>query len=236
MARWTARQGKMALTAAAGLAVMGIGALLLKPPPLTPVAVLTMAVGAHVPVSVKDITWVRMEHPPAGTVTAWAPQDQPRTTQALSAGTVLTTADFAPATALQVHPGEARYVVAITAPSAVVPLGSRVDVWTAAISGSSTTGGTQELAVGARVVGLYTANGVAVTAPATPGILNDTTSVNVPTMAALAVPSAAVGVLMEDNPGQTVALVDDPAHHHFQLVVAPASAAGPTTKKSAHPQ
>ena len=242
----TAHTGKLILSGAAALAAaVGAGAII-KPPPLTAVAVLKVGVPAMAPVTVKDITWVKMASPPAGTVTAWAATDVPLSAQAIPAGAVLMTADFTtPEQATGLTPGQARYVVNITPASGVVSLGERVDIWTAAATGTSGAL-SQELAVGARVIGLYTAQGVPIVPTAASpssggGLLGGAASAaSLPAMAALAVPASALQPLIADNPGQTVLLVADATHRHFQLTsalpptaVTVVSSNRPTTKTTA---
>jgi hypothetical protein len=224
MAWWTARPVKLAATALGAIAAAGGAAALVRPPHLTPVAVLKVPVTAFEPVPAQDVTWVPMAHPPKGTVTVWA--GAPLAAVPLPAGTVLTQADFAPAVrATALGPGEARYVVPITAASGVIPLGSRVDVWTAPGAGATPP---RELAAGVRLIGLYTAQGQPIGPTPTGGFLGTTSAPSTPGLAALAVPAAALPALIPANPGQTVLLVADPTETHFTLTAvrpAPAPAA-----------
>nr|WP_014107008.1 hypothetical protein [Sulfobacillus thermotolerans]AEP14345.1 hypothetical protein [Sulfobacillus thermotolerans] len=207
-----------------------VGAIaVVKPPPLTPVAVLKHSVDAMTPVPASAVTWVRMEHPPRGTVTAWA--GLPLAAQRLPAGTVLTVADFTSATqAIGLKTGEVRYVVPITPTSAVVTLGARVDVWSVPTATGSSATVPQELAQGVRVIGLYTAQGQPVSNTATSGGLLSPNSgtPQTPALAALAVPGAALPVLMAANPDQTALLIADPTQTQFGLLGSPPAQGGTT--------
>jgi len=210
---------------AAAAAVAGARALT-APPPLTPVAVVQKPVAALAPITAADLRWVPMEHPPTGVITPAAWRGDPLAAQALPAGTVLTAADLTTAAqAIGLKPGEVRYVVTITPASAVVSVGQRVDVWSlpgAVESGANAATAPMELAVGARVIGLYTQQGqpVGTAATAPGGLLSTPTGSGTPALAALAVPAYAVPQLMAENPSQTVLLVEDPTMTRFALVTA----------------
>ncbi len=217
---------KVGLAGGGALVAVGGAAALVQPPPLTPVAVLKQSVGALTPVPASAIEWVNMAHPPRGTVTAWA--GQPLAAMPLSAGTVLNQADFTTAEqALGLKAGEVRYVVTITPASAPVLPGERVDVWSLPVQGSSGTA-PQELAMGARVVGLYTAQGTPVaTTTVSGGLLSSNTAPSAPALAALAVPQDALPSLMANNPTQTVLLIEDPTMTRFALVTGPSTSSTP---------
>lgn len=210
---------KVGLTGIGAVAAIAGASALVKPPPLTPVAVLAHPVAAMGRVPSKDIRWVRMEHPPTGTITRWT--GTPLAAHALTTGTVLTVSDFtSTAQATGLKPNEVRYVVSITAASAVTTVGNRVDLWSLPASGSSGTSGPQELAIGVRVIGLYSSQGMPAGGSATSGgLLNGSSSTpQAPAMAALAVPADALPSIMSSNPGQTVLLVTDPSQSQFALM------------------
>lgn len=118
-----------------------------------------------------------------------------------------------------------RYVVTITPASAVVQLGMRVEVWSLqSANGRNST--PAELAVGARVMGLYTAQGQPVQGTTSAGgLLTPSTTPSTPALAALAVPSDAVPEIIAEDPGQTVLLIQDPTMSRFALVTAAPSTA-----------
>jgi len=220
---------------AAAAAVAGARALT-APPPLTPVAVVQKPVAALAPITAADLRWVPMEHPPAGVITEALWHGDPLAAQALPAGTVLTAVDLTTAAqAVGLKPGEVQYVVTITPASAVIRVGQRVDLWTlpggASSNGTNTAGAPTELAVGVRVIGLYTQNAQPVgAASAGGGLLSPPTTSGTPALAALAVPAYAVPQLMAENPSQTVLLVHDPTMTRFALVSsAPPPASAPTS-------
>lgn len=228
--RFNAHWVKVSLTGLGAVAAMGGAVALVKPPPLTPVAVLTHPVSALGSVPASAITWVRMEHPPTGTITRWT--GVPLAAHNLTAGTVLTVSDFTTAAqAVGLKQGEVRYVVPITAASAITTIGSRVDVWSLPSNGGSTTAAPQELAVGVRVIGLYTAQGTPVGGtPSSGGLLGgSSTTPQAPAMAALAVPGGELPNLMQANPGQTALLVDDPSQSQFALMMPSGSGSGSGT-------
>ena len=225
---------KVGLTGIGAIAAVGAAAAWVKPPSLTPVAVLTHATAVLSPVTRADIRWVPMEHPPQGTITGWA--GDPLAAQALLAGTVLTQADFTTASqAVGLKAGEVRYVVAITPASAVITPGERVDIWSLPTNGGgSGTATPTELALGVRVLGLYTAQGVPVgMTPVSGGLLSSGTANQVPALAALAIPSDALPSIMAANPGQTVLLLQDPSQKRFALVTPSIASVGNTAPQPA---
>lgn len=225
---------KVALTGLGAVGALGAAAAVVKPPPLTPVAVLKTAVTAYSAVTASQITWVKMEHPPHGTVTAWV--GDPLAARALPAGTVLTQSDFTHGgAALGLTASEVRAVFPITAASAAVPLGTRVDVWSEPTTSGSGAATPQLLATGVRVIGLYTSAGAPVGATASSGGLlsGGSSTPAAPGLVALAVPASALPTLMQKNPEQTVLLVDDPARTHFALASSPASTAATTRSTTA---
>lgn len=217
------RQGiKIGLSALGAVVAVGGATQLVKPPPLTRVAVLKHAVAALSPVTSQNITWVNMEHPPQGTITAWT--GDPLAAAALAGGTVLTQADFSSAAqAVALKSGEVRYVVTVTPASAVVTVGQRVDLWgLASTNGSSSGTAPKELAQGVRVIGLYTSAGTPIGATNTGGggFLSggSSSTPQAPALAALAIPSAALSAMMAADPSQTMLLVQDPSQSKFALI------------------
>lgn len=234
--RFNAHWVKVSLTGLGAVAAMGGAVALVKPPPLTPVAVLVHPVSALGSVPVSDITWVRMEHPPKGTITQWT--GVPLAAHSLTAGTVLTASDFTTAAqAVGLKQGEVRYVVPITAASAVTTIGSRVDVWSLPSNGGSATAVPQELAVGVRVIGLYTSQGTPVGGtPSSGGLLGGSSNTpQAPAMAALAVPGGELPNFMQANPGQTALLVDDPSQSQFGLMMPSGSGSGSSSGSAGSP-
>ncbi len=225
---------KVSLTGLGAIAAVGAAVAWVKPPPLTPVAVLTHPMAALGPVTAADIRWIPMEHPPHGTITAWA--GDPVAAQALPAGTVLTQADLTTVSqAVGLKAQEIRYVVTVTAASAVIAPGERVDVWSLPTSGGNAGGSTPtELALGVRVLGLYSAQGVPVgTTPASGGLLNTgSTQQAAPALAALAIPQGALPAIIAANPGQTVLLLQDPSQSRFALMTAPTGSTPATVAPS----
>jgi hypothetical protein len=224
---------KAGLSGLGAVMAVGVATQLVKPPPLTPVAVLTRSVPALAPVTRQDITWVRMEHPPTGTVTAWA--GDPLAASALTAGTVLTQADFSSAAqAVGLKSGDVRYVVGITPASAVVSVGQRVDLWSVASAGTQNGTAPQELASGVRVIGLFTSSGapIGASSASSGGLLGGTSSgaSTVPALAALAVPECAMSTLMAADPSQTVLLVQDPSQTTFGLITGGSTATTPSSR------
>lgn len=228
---------KVGLSGAGAVMAVLVATQLVKPPPLTPVAVLNQSVSALAPVTIKAITWVPMEHPPAGTVTAWA--GDPLVSAALTAGTVLTQADFSSAAqAVALKSGEVRYVVAVTPASAVVSVGQRVDLWsTGSTNGSQNGTAPQELAQGVRVIGLFTSSGtpIGVATTASGGLLSggSSSAAAAPALAALAVPQSAMAALMTADPNQTMLLIDDPAQTQFALVTSGSTVTGTSSHTTA---
>ena len=223
---------KIGLSGLGAVAAIAAAAQLVKPPPLTPVAVLAKPVAALQPVTASEITWIPMEHPPTGTVTAWA--GDPLAASALAAGTVLTQADFSSAAqAVALKAGEVRYVVTVTPASAVVAVGQRVDLWSVGSpAGASNGTAPQELARGVRVIGLFTSNGtpIGTASAASGGLLSGSSSTaTVPALAALAVPQSAMPALMAADPSQTMLLVQDPAQTSFALVTGASTATTPSS-------
>lgn len=226
---------KVGLTGLGALAAVGAAAELVKPPPLTPVAVLTQPIAALDPVTRHDIAWVKMEHPPAGTITAWA--GNPLAAHTLTPGAVLNRADFTSiGQAFGLKPDEVRYVVPIKLESAIVHVGQRVEVWSVpTAAGGSGLRTPQELATGVRVIGLYASNGqpVSAVASAKGGLLSSNQAPALPAMAALAIPESALSPLMATNPGQTVLLIQNPSQSRFSLV-APSSGTGSASPAGPH--
>lgn len=220
---------KIALTGLAAIAAMGATAYIAKPPPLTSVAVLKTSVAGLSPVTSQQITWVKMEHPPLGTITAW--DGDPLTTHALAAGTVLTQADFTSTrqvSGLKHH--EVQYLVSITPASAVIKVGQRVDVWSQPPTQGSTPSSPQELATGVRVMGLYTSTGLPV-AGSTPsgGLLSSSSTNNTPALVALAVPSSHIAALIAANPQDSALLVNDPTKTQFTLTAGASTGSLPSS-------
>lgn len=230
--RFNAHWVKVSLTGLGAVAAMGGAVALVKPPPLVPVAVLTHPVSALGAMPASAVRWVRMENPPTGTITHWS--GVPLAAHSLTAGTILTVSDFTSAAqAVGLKHGEVRYVVPITAASAVTTIGSRVDVWSLPANGGSTTTAPQEMAVGVRVIGLYTSQGTPIGGtPSSGGLLGGSSNTpQAPAMAALAVPAGELPNLMQANPGQTVLLVDDPSQSQFALMM-PSGSGATTTSAS----
>lgn len=220
---------KAGLSGLGAVVAVGVATQLVKPPPLTPVAVLNRSVQALAPVTSQDVTWVRMENPPTGTVTAWA--GDPLSASALAVGTVLTQADFSSAAqAVGLKSGEVRYVVGITPASAVVLVGQRVDLWSVASAGTQNGTAPQELASGVRVIGLFTSSGtpIGASSASSGGLLGSSSSgaPAVPALAALAVPQYAMSTLMAADPSQTMLLIQDPSQTTFALITGASTITG----------
>lgn len=201
---------------------------LVQPPPLTPVAVLKSSVAALRAITAADLLWVPMEHPPGNVLTQADWRGDPLAARALPGGTVLTTNDVTTAgQAVGLRAGEVRYVATITPASAVVVPGERVDVWSLpANGGSASNAGPSALALGVRVLGLYTAQGAPIGPAPSGGLLNSNATPPTPALAALAVPAYALPSLMAANPGQTVLLVQDPSQTRFALITSAAAGSG----------
>lgn len=193
------------------LAAAGTGGALwtiTRPPQMTPVAVLTKAVAPMRPVPVTAVHWMQVVDPPPQAITRHTVFGSWVAGQRLAPGTVLTTRDFTLPQSQGLHAGEVQWLVPVSAATSGLPtLDQRVDVW-------SKQNGTYHLvASGVRVIGLFTAGG---------GPINGASSSSAaPGLVGLAVPSAAIGPLLNVP---APALVVDPNQFGFQLAASTAAA------------
>lgn len=169
-----------AVAAAAGTALFA----LTRPPTLTPVAVLTEAVSAMHAIPETAVHWTQVAAPPPNAVTPAMSWGALVAGQALAPGTILTTGDFAAPQANGLRPGEVQWLVPVSAASSgLAAIGQRVDVW------DNRTGTYQAVAYGVRVIGLYSGSGTPMSSADSSG--------SGPGMVALAVPSTAIGTLLD---------------------------------------
>ena len=215
--RYWLKLGTAALVAtAAGTALV----LFTRPPRLTSVAVLTETVPAMQAIPPQAVHWTRVASPPPDAVTPNVSWGALVASQALPPGTILTTGDFAAPQANGLHPGEVQWLVPVSAASSgLAAIGQRVDVW-------NNQGGTfQVVAYGVRVIGLYSSSGTPLSTASSAG--------SGPGMVALAVPSTAMGTLLDVT---SPYLVVDPNQAGFRLaappVVSSATSAASTTPSS----
>lgn len=192
-----------------------------KPPHLVSVAVLTNSVASMQAVPSTDVHWMQVATPPTNAVTPGESYSGLVASQALPAGTVLTSNDFTSPQANNLHPGEVQWLVPVSAAASGLPtVGQRVDVWSAANNQY------REVATGVRVIGLYTSGGGPVSAPSTTN-----PNASGPGMVALAVPNTALSTLL--NAASSPYLVVDPNQPAFQLLSASSvSSTSPTSPSS----
>lgn len=217
---------KVGLTAAGGLIVLTAAKVLVTPPPLTPVAVLKHSLALGAPITVHNITWIKMVKPPVGSITQATAFQNMVASHALVAGTSLVRQDLtAPMHITGLKPGEVEWLVALSGSNSGVPfLGERVDVWDNPGTGTATV-----MARGVRVMALYTGNGTPI-GPGSPGA-NGTTQPNSTNagIVGLAVPYPVLSSLLPLTKPQ---LVPDPNVQTFTWITASASTPPSTTATS----
>lgn len=207
---YTPRWLKVGAAAVVGIAAAVSLEAFTRPPQLVSVAVLKASVATMQAVPTADIQWTQVASPPPNAITPGESFAGLVASQTLAPGTILTSGDFTSPQANNLHPGEVQWLVPVSAAASGLPaVGQRVDVW------STVNNQYQMIAMGVRVVGLYTTQGGPISAPSA---TNPNTSG--PGMVAMAVPSTALGTLLNVT---SPYLVVDPNQPGFELVSSSAS-------------
>jgi hypothetical protein len=192
---------------------------LASPPPMVFVPFVAAPVAVGHRIAATDITWRDVVNPPPGALQAPSNPVGQRARHALLPGQALSANDLGGASPTALKPGEVMWMAPVgsAAASGLPAIGQRVDVWSGVNSNPNGVSAPVLLAVGARVVGLFSSTGLPLTsATANPsgGSFVSTSTGAAIGILGIAVPFRDLGTLLA---GQGLTFVVDPFVHHFHL-------------------